>query len=78
MNFIEKSKMLERVDQLIRMKATGTAGELAKKLNQSRSSVYNTLDLLRDMGADIKYCESRKSYYYTTDKILAIGYKKNK
>ena len=74
MNWIEKTQLLERIDGLIRRKATGSARELADRLNISRNSVYRLLDLMEQMGADISYCCARKSYYYTSDKVLAIGY----
>ncbi len=74
MTFLEKVRLIERVDQLIRMKATGSAEELARKLGISRSSVYELLDCMKSMGAEIQYCRVRSAYYYEEDKILAIGF----
>ena len=74
MRFIEKTQLLERVDQLIRMKATGNSRELAKRLKISKSTVYEIIDLMKTMGAEIDYCNKRSSYYYTTEKVLAIGF----
>lgn len=55
---------LERLDYLIRIKATGTPTELARKLNLSERCAYNYIDLLRQMGAPINYDRKRSSYYY--------------
>jgi len=74
MNFIEKTRLIERVDQLIRMKATGSASELGKRIGIGRSTVYEVLDVMKNMGAEIEYCNRRKSYYYDTEKVLAIGF----
>jgi Mn-dependent DtxR family transcriptional regulator len=74
MTFIEKLKTVERVDQLIRLKATGTPDDLASKLNVTRSTVYEIIECMKAMDAEIKYCKSRKSFYYETEKVLAIGF----
>ena len=74
MRFIEKLKLIERIDQLIRLKGTGSARDLAKRLGVSKSTVYDILEVMRLMGSDIDYCSIRKSYFYNTDKILAIGF----
>ena len=29
---------------------------------------------MKMMGAQIEYCSSRRSYYYSVDKVLAIGF----
>lgn len=74
MRYIEKTMLIERIDQLIRLKATGSARELAKRVEVSKSCVYEILEVMKMMGADIAYCRYQKSYYYTTDKVLAIGF----
>jgi len=74
MRFLEKIQTIERIDQLIRMKATGSARDLAKKIGVSKSTLYEILETMKLMGAHIKYSSSKKSYYYETDKILAIGF----
>lgn len=74
MRFIEKTRMLEQVDQLIRMKATGSARQLASRLKVSKSTVYEIIELMKLMGAEIDYCSKRCSYYYLTEKVLAIGF----
>lgn len=74
MKFIEKLKVIERVDQLIRLKATGTPNELASRLGLSRSTVYEIIDCMKQMGADINYCKTKKCFYYDQRKVLAIGF----
>lgn len=74
MTFLEKLQTIERVDQLIRLKATGNAIQLANRLKVSRSTVFELLKCMKAMGADIAYNDHRKSYYYKTDKELTIGF----
>ena len=74
MTFLEKLRTVERIDQLIRLKATGTPDELARKLGLTRSTIYEIIECMKSMDAEIKYCKTRKSFYYETDKVLAIGF----
>jgi biotin operon repressor len=74
MTFLEKVQLIERVDQLIRMKATGSAEDLSDRIGVSRSTVYELIDCMRAMGAEIEYCRHRQSFYYLEEKILAIGF----
>ena len=74
MRFIDKIKLLQRVDLFIRMKSTGTSSEFATKLGISRSTVYEVIEIMRSLGADIEYCQYKGSFYYTSDKELALGF----
>ncbi len=62
--FICQLYTLDRLDDLIRRRATGSPKQLACRLGVSKRTVYNFLDTLRDFGADVRYCPSRNSYYY--------------
>jgi len=64
MAFNDTFNRLERLAFLIQRKATGSPEELAERLDVSRRTVYNLIDLLRDQGAEIDYCRSRASFYY--------------
>ena len=59
--------MLDRLDDLIDRKGTESPTALAKRLKVSERTVYNLLDDLRDLGAEISYCRMRGSYYYEND-----------
>jgi predicted DNA-binding transcriptional regulator YafY len=70
-NILER---LERIDHLIRIKGTGAPAELAKRLNMSQRNVYQYLNLMREMGAPIKFCPFRESYYYSEEGGFAIRF----
>lgn len=66
---------LDRIDQLIRMKATGHPDALAKKLRVSPSTVYKYLDVMKNvLAAPISYCHLRSSYVYDKEGGLYIGF----
>lgn len=69
----ESFKRMERIDQLIRIKGTGTAEQLAEKLGISRRSVYNLLSEMKDRGAPIKFDQFRGSYYYDEEGYFKIA-----
>ena len=60
-DFLERIK---RIDQLIRMQATGTPDELAKKLGMVKSTLYTYINAMKEMKAPIKYNDINKSFYY--------------
>ena len=68
MTFIEQLMLLQRIDRLIHRKGTGSPKDLSSLLGISRSSVFNYLDNLRQLGAEIGYCDFRKSYFYVDNK----------
>jgi hypothetical protein len=65
--FFEMLELIDRLDGLIRRKATGKPSELARRLNVCERKTYQLIDILRNLGAPVEYCRHRESYYYTTD-----------
>ncbi len=60
------------MDSLISMMATGTPEEFAEKLGIGRSTLFQSLQEMRDMGVDIKYSSIRQSYYYADNRRIKI------
>ena len=75
LKYIERIKAM---DQLIQMKATGTAEEFAGKLNISRSTLMEYIDVLKQMEAPIAFDRFRNTYYYLFPCKLKIGYEGKK
>lgn len=66
---------LIRLDQLIRMRATGTPRDLARRLDVSESTLYQYLALMkRILKAPIKYDKTIKSYFYESVGYLNFGF----
>jgi biotin operon repressor len=68
MNITQQLHLLERLDQLIRLKATGTPTTLAKHIGMSKRQLHRLVQALREMGLPIEYCKKQKCYQYT-DKV---------
>jgi len=65
-----KNKYLERllyIDYLIRTKSGGTPKQLARKIGVSERTLFETLQHMKNLGAPISYCRTRKSYHYKTE-----------
>jgi DNA-binding transcriptional regulator GbsR (MarR family) len=54
------------------MMATGTPVEFAEKLGIHRSSLFESLQEMREIGVDIKYSFIRQSYYYADNRRIKI------
>lgn len=74
MTFFEKIQAIERIDQLIRLKATGSPNDLAERIGVSRTTVYEIINCMKLLGADIAYCRNRQSFYYPSAVRLSIGF----
>ena len=65
---------LSRIDQLIRIKGTGTPSELADKIGISERRTYEYIRLMKDFGAPVLYSRQRKSYYYKQEGRFLIRF----
>ena len=68
---------LQRLDYLIRIKASGTPKQFAQRINVSERTLYRLIDTMRSLGAPIAYCESRSSYYYTEEGEFTFTFQKS-
>lgn len=77
MNIIAIKDQLKRIDQLIRMKATGTPQELAEKLSISERTIYRLIKQLKELGAPIYFDPIRNSYCYNQKCTFSISFELN-
>ena len=54
------------------MMSTGTPHEFADKLGIRRSTLFQSLQEMREMGVDIRYSPNRQTYYYADDRRIRI------
>jgi hypothetical protein len=59
--------LLQRIDNLIRTKATGSPDELADRLESYKRTTERLISDLRDKGFPVAYNKDRKTYYYTEE-----------
>ena len=72
MSVIKYLNRLRRMDSLISRMATGTPDEFAQKIGIKRSTLFQTLQEMRELGVDIKYSCIRQSYYYADGRRINI------
>jgi biotin operon repressor len=72
MSLIKYIERLRRIDTLVSMMATGAPEEFAEKLGIRRSTLFQSLQEMREMGLDIKYSYNRQSYYYADNRRIKI------
>lgn len=60
----DRIHLIERLDRLISMKATGSPCELARRLNFSERHLYRVIEEMKILGFPIAYSKSRRTYYY--------------
>ncbi|MBN1251558.1 MAG: hypothetical protein JXR51_14255 [Bacteroidales bacterium] len=65
---------IKRIDQLIRMEATGNPDQFAQKLGIAKSTLYSYINIMKQYDAPIKYNDERKTFVYTSNGILKIGF----
>jgi DNA-binding IclR family transcriptional regulator len=76
MTLIDQIKRIERLDFLIRTRATGTPAELARKLGMSQSQTFQLLKLIKEeMEAPVVYSKTDQSYCYIRDVKFTFGFR---
>jgi len=76
MKVIDILQRLEQMDQLIRLKATGSPRAFASRLGISKSSLYNYLELLRMLGGPVQYNQQLSTFEYEYSVVLQLGFVK--
>ena len=69
LTYIER---VRRIDMLIHLRATGPPMEFARKLGIRRSTLFQSLQEMKEMGVDIRYSNIRETYYYADDRRIEI------
>lgn len=71
---LQQIELIERIDQLIRMKATGSPKEFANNMNISKASLYRLLETMKELGAPIEYNITTQSFVYADHVNFLCGF----
>lgn len=71
---LKQIQRIERLHQLLRLKATGSPKECALKLDISERQLYNTLELMKALGAPIYYDIAIGTYCYEYEVECSFGF----
>ena len=74
---LKQTQRIERLHCLIKRQATGTPKDCARRIGISERQLYNTLDLMKELGAPIIYNFEISTYYYEYDVEWRIGFNRN-
>ncbi len=74
MNVTKQINLIKRVDQLIRLQATGTPEELACKLEVSKSKLYRIINMMKEFNAPIEYNTMLETYTYKKEVQFSFGF----
>ncbi|GAA4277038.1 HTH domain-containing protein [Aquimarina mytili] len=75
MNIIIKQiELIQRIDQLIRMQATGTADEFAYRLGISKTTLYRVINVMKQLNAPISYDLKVQSFVYDKAVGFRVGF----
>ncbi len=74
MTLTDRHHRIERLDQLIRQHCTGSAKKIAEHLGVHERTVFEELDIMRAMGADIQWDSRRHTYYYVQPGRFRFGW----
>lgn len=65
MVIIDEIKLLSHIHKMIMEKRTGTPDEFAESLCISRRKMYNIIEYIEGLGADIIYSREQRTFIYT-------------
>ena len=74
MDFKKRIELVERIDRLIRLNATGTPNQLADRLNLSKRQLYRVIGFMKELEAPIVYRIGRGCYEYEKPVQFRFGF----
>lgn len=78
MNIIlQQIEVMSRMDQLIRMQATGSPVMLSKKLGVSKTTVYRIINTMKALEAPVLYDTTVQSFVYDKPTKFTFGFYEN-
>ncbi|TSE10095.1 MULTISPECIES: helix-turn-helix domain-containing protein [Aquimarina] len=74
---IQTMQLIQRIDQLIHLQATGTPDQLASRLGISRTKVYRIIKFMKDLDAPILYDLHSQNFIYAEAVGFRFGFYQN-
>ncbi len=76
MTTLGKIEKLRAFTQYVKLRVLGSPKELASRLNISESTLYEIVNLFKDMEMKARYNRERGCYESVNDKYLQLGLEK--
>ncbi len=75
MNIILKQiELIQRIDRLVRMQATGPAEDFAYRLGVSKTKLYRIISVMKQLDAPIMYDFKAQSFVYEKAVGFRVGF----
>ncbi len=71
---IKQIELIQRIDQLVRLQATGSGEELACRLGISKTKLYRILNVMKQLDAPIEYDYTIQSFVYSQSVGFRFGF----
>ncbi len=71
---LQQIALIERIDRLIRMKATGSPKQLSQKLSISKTKLYRVLNTMKELQAPVIYDATLQSFIYEEPVDFSFGF----
>ncbi len=68
---------MERIDQLVRLQATGEPEEFAMRLGISKATLYRTIKTMKALNAPLEYDITMRSFVYRESVGFKFGFYEN-
>lgn len=72
MKALRHLERIQLIHDLIMKGFTGSPDELARRLNISRRTLYNYIEIIKSFGVEIDYCRTRKTFLILNNKRLNV------
>jgi predicted DNA-binding transcriptional regulator YafY len=73
-SIIKQIELIERIDQLIRLQATGSPEELIFKLGISKTKLYRIINTMKSLNAPVEYDITLQSFVYAEPVDFTFGF----
>ncbi len=71
---LKQLELIHRIDNLIRIQATGSAETLAEKLGISKTKIYRIINVMKQLGAPVEYNFRVQSFVYKSSVGFTVGF----
>ena len=74
MNFIRQIERLQLLNKLLEQERTGTPEELAQRLGIKRRTLYDMIESIKSLGADVVYDRKLQTFYYRNHQKIKVNF----
>ena len=66
--------LLKRIDQLVRLRATGRPKQFAQRIGVSEATLFRIIEIMKEFNAPVYYDLAKQSYAYSEPTKFKCGF----